>query len=384
VTTILAVFVADLPYGQIDPRAGNEGSRETYSRGGSAVGTVVAGAQSLVRTVRKVLSPTWPKRAVAWLSGWAEQLPERLARTRRSLETSMSILLADWRSRVALAIFSAIIVMGTLGVVLVPAPETSVEQRWLLPGQNWQYPLGTDAGGRGIFSQIVHATPLMLKMVAAGGLFTVFVGTAVGTLSGYVGGAVDRVLMTITDSLMTIPGLPLVIVITFFVPTSSPIVIGIILAVNNWTGLARMLRSEVLSLRNISYVEASRTMGVSRPKIIQRDILPNLMPLVAVSFNGASRRIIFEAVGLYYLGVLSSTGPNWGVMINTAYSQGGSLSLDAAHWLFSPMIVIALFGLGAIMLAQGADRIFNPRIRTRESSGTTSEDEDVDVTAADF
>jgi peptide/nickel transport system permease protein len=172
--------------------------------------------------------------------------------------------------------------------------------------------------------------------------------------------------MFITDTMLTIPGVPLIIVISAVITPRESWAIGLILAIDNWPGLTRAVRSQILPLRDQEYVEASRIMGISTSGIVLVDIVPNLMPYVLINFAGAARGIIFESVGLYFLGILPTTQPNWGVQINTAFSTSGALySLEFAHWFVVPMIAILLMSLGFVMFAQAADRLFNPRIIAR-------------------
>lgn len=292
----------------------------------------------------------------------------------RSIAAPVRILWDDWRGKIGIIIVFLYILMGTLGVVFIDVPSSQVEDRFIPPFQTLKYPLGTDISGQGVFALIVHATPPMLKMIFAGGVFAIAIGSIIGMVSGYKGGTIDQLLMVITDSLMTLPGLPLVIIISFLLEPRSPYVIGVILAINNWTGLARALRSQMLTLRDAEYVEAARIMGDSLPSIVQKDILPNLMPYIAINFVGASRRIIFESVALYYLGVLPTSVRNWGLMINTAYTSGGALySTELIHWLLAPILAIVLLSLGLVLLSQAADRVFNPRIRASHAKTTSGE-----------
>jgi len=277
------------------------------------------------------------------------------------------VIADDPRAILGLAILSLYILMGTFGVLVVPPPETNQAPRLSPPFQNINYVLGTDALGQDLFALIVHATPPMLKMILAGSVFSTSLAVVVGTVSGYKRGFIDRVLMAVNDVVMTIPGLPLIIIIAAIYEPENPYVIGFLLSINAWAGLARAIRSQVLSLRQESYVEASRIMGLSTPFIIREDILPNIMPYVLISFMRSARNVIFASVGLYFLGVLPFTTLNWGVMINLAYRHGALTTLSTIHWVFIPMVVISLLSLGLILFAQGTDRLFNPRVRTRHA-----------------
>lgn len=284
------------------------------------------------------------------------------------------VLWNDWRGRIGILIVLLYVFVGTAGVALIPVPRQDPQFILQPPFTVWQFPLGTNTGGQGVLALTVHATPDMLRLVVAGGLFATVVGTTVGMVAGYKGGVVDQALMLVTDVMLTIPGLPLLIVLAFLFSPKSPYVVGFILAINAWSGLARSVRSQMLPLRQIEYIESSRVLGASLWTILRNDVLPNVMPYVLVNFVYSSRQIIFAAVGLYYLGVLPTNKPNWGVMLDRAYSSGGALyGWDAAHWLIVPMVAIVLLSLGLILLVQAADQLANPRIKARHERTTESE-----------
>ena len=292
----------------------------------------------------------------------------------------IQIIWSDWRARVGLFIILLYILMGTVGVWLVEPSQTAEGPRLLAPFQNWEFPLGTDTQGNDLFAQIVHATPPMLEMIVSGAVFATVMATLVGTFSGYKGGSVDRLLMTVTDILMTIPGLPLTIVLAVILQPRDPWVVGIILTINAWAGLARAIRSQVLTFREEDFVEASRLMGISTSTILLKDILPGLMPYILVNFVNSARTVIFSSVGLYFLGILPFTQANWGVMMNFAYNSGGALyTLSAIHWLLAPMITIVILSFGLILFAQGTDRLFNPQVRARHTSGPDIEADEEDM-----
>lgn len=281
------------------------------------------------------------------------------------------IIWEDWRARVGTLIILFFVFLGTVATWFVEPTSTADGPRLIGPFQDWSHPLGTDNLGRDIFSQTVHATPMMLEMILAGAVFTTIMATVIGTVSGYKGGFSDRILMTFTDILMTIPGLPLVIVIAVILEPEAPWLVGIILTINAWAGLARAIRSQVLTLRSEAYVEASRLMGISTPTILAKDVVPGLAPYILINFVNTGREVIFASVGLYFLGILPMTQVNWGVMMQFAYDTGGALyTVETAHWLVTPMAAVVLLSFGLILFAQGTDRVFNPRVRARHTTPT--------------
>lgn len=288
----------------------------------------------------------------------------------------LRIIWEDWRARAGFLIVGLFILMGTVGVLLVEPTAPGDGPRLAAPLQTMEYPLGTDTVGRDIFAQIVHATPAMLIMITAGAVFSTAIAGAVGIFSGYKGGWIDTVAMTITDIAMTIPGLPLVMILAIFIEPKNPILVGVVLSINAWAGLARSLRSQVLTLREESYVEAARAMDIPTHRILVKEITPNLMPYITVSFVNSARGIIYASVGLYFLGVLTGGSLNWGVMLNNAYNAGSLFTLTIAHWLIAAIVPIIMLSLGLILLAQGMDRIFNPKIIARHTKTSSNEESD--------
>ncbi len=306
-------------------------------------------------------------------------VPEPTAREKayrtfeRRIYAPSAVLLNDWRGLVGSAILVAFVFIGTVGVYLIPEPTVMEGPIFAAPFSSWNHPLGTSVMGESIFKQVVHATPAMLQMITAGALLSVCLGTTIGTVAGYRGGRTDQALMTLTDVVLTIPGLALVIVLATIYQPESPFVVGLILGIDNWPTLARTVRSQVLSVREESFTEASRIMGLSERHILRRDVISNLMPYISVNFANSSRKIIFESVGLYFLGILPVSQLNWGVMMNNAYSKADLTNPDQLHWLLVPMALIVFISLGFILLAQGLDRVFNVRLRARHESTSGGE-----------
>lgn len=286
------------------------------------------------------------------------------------------IVWSDWRTRVGVLVLAAYLLMGTLGVVLVAPPDPNQGMIHTQPFQTMAHPLGTDGIGQDYVSLVVHATPVMLEMMISGGVFATGVATGVGTLSGYRGGRVDSLLTMIMDMATAIPGLPLAIVVAVILQPRSPWLVGIVLTINVWAGLGRSIRSQVLTLRESDYVEASRTMRLRTPTILLRDIVPNIMPYITINFVNAARIVVFSSVALYFLGVLPFNNTHWGVQMNRAYRNSGALySWEQAYTLFVPLLAILVLSLGLVLLSQGADRIFNPRVRARKSSIIADEED---------
>lgn len=284
----------------------------------------------------------------------------------RWIGTPAKILWSDYRGKIGVVLVTIYLLMGTVGVMVI-APPNQNGPFLVQPFQDWTYPLGTDGLGQGLLAIMVHATPNMLKMIFAGAIFGNMLGVTMGLMAGYFGGNIDKVLMAFADSIASIPGLPLLVIIAAIIEPQNPFLVGIVVNVTGWAGQARGIRSQVLPLVDEEYVEAAESIGSSSSNIMVKEILPNLLPLIFIGFLSGAVGIVRKSVGLYFLGLLPfNTTSNWGVVLNYAYYQSGALyTSKAAHWLIVPMVTITGLTFGLTLLAQAFDQVFNPRVRAR-------------------
>jgi len=296
------------------------------------------------------------------------------------------ILWDDYRGRFGILVIIFYILMGTVGVVLVPAPETNMGPRLVQPFQNPQFILGTDGLGQGLLSLMVHSTPAMLKMIISGAIFANLLGVTFGLIAGYRGGTTDKAIMTFTDTVAAIPGIPLLIILAAIIEPRNPFLVGILVTIQGWAGSARVIRSQVLPLADEEHVEAAKALGQPNSNLLVKEILPHLLPFIFIGFLGRATRVISASVGLYFLGVLPFSSQNWGVTLNSAFNSAGIMySTRAAHWLLVPLVTIVGLTLGLTLLAQAFDQVFNPRVRARHrrgDRGTRDIDEPTDTADA--
>lgn len=273
------------------------------------------------------------------------------------------IIYRNRKSRVGLLILLIYLFMATIGPKLIYLDPVGNPAEIYVP-PSLKHPLGTDYAGRDILAQIVHGSTAVLTISFLAALITVAISTTIGIVSGFKAGITDSILMSLTDIVMTIPGLPLMIVIAAYVRATSPIVVALILSVTAWAGLARAIRSQVLSIRENAYIESAKALGLSTFHTVFFEIMPNLMSYIVISFIFAMIGALFASVGLYFLGILPFTSVNWGVMLNMAYTLGGALfSSKTVHYLLAPMIAIMVLQIALIQFSYAVDEIFNPRLR---------------------
>lgn len=213
------------------------------------------------------------------------------------------------------------------------------------------HPLGTTATGRDVLSRlIVGAQPTAITGFL-GGAILIAIGTSVGVTAGYLGGRTDSALMRFTDIIYGIPLIPFAIVMVAFFGVGfiqTIAIIGFVL----WRGSARVLRSQVLQIKEREFILAVQSEGASAFYIIRRHILPNILPMIAFFFAvGLGGTIIIQA-GLSFIGVTDPFVPTWGVMIRNAYDSG---YLDAWWWSLPPGLLISAVVYSAIMLGRSIE-----------------------------
>lgn len=284
---------------------------------------------------------------------------------------------SDWRTRIGGLLILFYFLVATVGVWIVEPTIPNEGPIYTPAFQSMEYPLGTDYIGQDVLALTVHSTPAMLKMALAGITIAVGWGTIIGFVSGYKGGVVDRVTMTITDTFLVIPPLPLIIVLATIYPPRDTFLVGAMIAITLWAPLARQVRSQVLTIREEDYVEAARAMGLGTSTIIGQEIAPKMAPYVLMRGAFTARRVIFTSVALYFIGVLPMGAfNNWGIILNFAVLRGQAHQsfIARGHWLLTPMIALAGLTFALVLFSQGLDRVFNPRLRARHSK-TVADDE---------
>jgi peptide/nickel transport system permease protein len=263
---------------------------------------------------------------------------------------------------VGLIIVTAIVLFGIFGPMLVQDPNV-VRNTGLQPPGNGHL-LGTTQTGQDVLAQLAYATRGSLQIGLIVGLLATLLSAFFGVLGAYLGGFADETFSLFSNVMLVIPGLPLVIVISGFVPQEQRGLwtIAIVLAITGWAASARVLRAQTLSLRNRDYVAASRVAGERSWRVITVEILPNLLPVIASQFVFAVIFAILSEAGLAFLGLGASNSSTLGTML--FYAQNGfALQLKAWWWFVPPGLIIALLGCGLSLINFSIDEIINPKLR---------------------
>jgi peptide/nickel transport system permease protein len=278
---------------------------------------------------------------------------------------------AGWRSllptmtpwlAIGLVLIGGISLFGLLGPLFVGDPRQIRDMG--LTGPSAEFPLGTTQTGQDVLAQLAFATRGSLEIGLLVGVLATVLSAFFGIYGAYRGRFVDEAFSLFTNVFLVIPGLPLVIVISGFVPRESRGLwtIAVVLALTSWAGSARVLRAQTLSVRSRDYVAASQVSGERPWRVIVVEILPNLLPVIASQFVFAVIAAILGEAGLAFIGLGASNSATLGTML--FYAQNGfALSLGAWWWFIPPGLVIALFGMGLSLVNFSIDEVINPKLK---------------------
>ena len=221
--------------------------------------------------------------------------------------------------------------------------------------------LGTNSAGHDVWTELVYGARISLMVGLLAAALATGIGIFYGVISGYIGGFVDNLLMRIVDILLCIPVLPILLVLVNYFAASVYIII-VLIAIFGWQGLSRVIRSRVLSLKEMAFVEAARASGASDLYLIIHHLVPNVMPIAMAAMVLAIPGAIITEASLSFLGFGDPNVPTWGRILYDAYQQGGL----SAWWVWLPPgFAIVLICLGFVFIGHAVDEIVNPRLRRR-------------------
>lgn len=227
-------------------------------------------------------------------------------------------------------------------------------------GTSWGI-MGADHEGRDLWSQLIYGTRISLYVGVLSTTLAVVIGLVVGLMAGYLGRVVDEFLMRVCDVLLVLPGLPLLIVLVAVLGTSIDNLI-ILLGALGWMGFARVVRSQVISLRERPFIEAAKAVGAGKTHIMFRHILPNVMSLVYVTLATTVPGNIVAEASLGFLGFTDPNRMSWGLMLN---EMAANTAYQNWWWVLPPGLCIALIAIAFILFGYALDEVLNPRLRLR-------------------
>lgn len=294
--------------------------------------------------------------------------PRRIAwaRRQRALAQAWRDYRSSWPGLIGLGILVVFVVMALAAPVIanhdnLDPSKTLTTPLWASPAQHW--PLGTDYVGRPIWDQLAYGSRISLLVGLAATLIAMVIGSVVGIASGFYGGWFQAVLVRVTEWFLVIPFLPLAIVLAAILGPSVRNVI-VVIGITSWPGTARVIRSQVLSLKERPYVERSRALGAGNRHLMLRHILPNVSPLILANLTLTVPIVILSETTLSFLGLGDPLRPSWGRMLDEAFSNG-AIGQNAWWYYLPPGICIVLVVLAFTLVGHALEEVLDPRLRER-------------------
>lgn len=257
------------------------------------------------------------------------------------------------------AILIGIVVLGGVCAPwLAPFDPTAIDMDHALEPPSARHVLGTDAFGRDVLSRVMHGARFSLEVGVVSRLLALTLGTLLGLVAGYFGGRADQAVMRLADVTLAYPGLLLLIAVMAAVGPSK-IALFLALGVVGWAGVARLVRAQVLSLKEREFVTAIRSLGAPNSRVLMHHVFPNVLTPILVIFSMGLGASIMAESSLSFLGLgAQPPRPSWGSMIS-----GGLDYLRVAPWLsLAPGIVVTLTVLGFNLVGDGLRDLYDPKL----------------------
>lgn len=286
--------------------------------------------------------------------------PSAPAVARSPWREAWTVFLRNRAAVLGLAILALMTLLVAFGPMFYAVDPFDLVGAPMSPPGTPDAPLGTDYLGRDIVAGLVWGGRPTVVVGFCAALITALIGITVGSLSGYYGGNVDRVLGRLVELFQVLPALLFAMVlITLF--SASAVTVTFAIGVVAWPGMARLTRAEFLRIKQLDFVRAARAIGASDARIIVRTILPNALPPIMVSATLATGTAILFQAGLSFLGLTDPNVMSWGLMIGSSRNY-----LREAWWAVTfPGLCIFLTVLAISLVGDGLNDAFNPKLRHR-------------------
>ncbi len=274
----------------------------------------------------------------------------------------INLLTANKKTKAGAIIFLLFVFFAILGPIIFPYnPLTNEANKFAPP--SFEYWLGTDNLGRDLFRQLIYGSRDVLLIALLTSIITIAIAVIIGISSGFIGGVFDRIIQTITNLFLTIPSFPIMLIMASFFTIEDPITFALVLSIWNWAGLSRAIRSQIMSLKERDFIQICNVMGMSKRHIIFKELMPNIGSYIFINFILIMRNALTASVGIMMLGLAAFEPSNWGAILLRAKDIGAILIPEATLFWVVPILAIAIFQTGAILLATGLDETLNPRLR---------------------
>jgi peptide/nickel transport system permease protein len=270
------------------------------------------------------------------------------------------VLLGTRRGKFGLAVLGLFIFLAIFGEAIAPDDPDASSLDVLAPPSSDHW-FGTTESGADVFSQVLAGARISIVVGFAAAIISAVLGATVGLLSGYFGGWTDRILDALENWFLVIPTLPLMIVLASLLDPSLTVLI-LVIGLTSWAGTGRIVRAQVLTLRERAFVERARALGAGDGYILKTHILPNTLPLIFANTVLIVAVAILSEAALAFLGLGDPTSISWGSMLENAFASGAP-SAEAWWYVVPPGLCITVLVLAIAILGYLFEEYINPRLQ---------------------
>lgn len=289
---------------------------------------------------------------------------DKLGLTARDIGRTIDLFLATSMGKAGIAIISFFLFLATYAAIFVDYDPDVMDGSIKLQDFNWEHPFGTDHLGRDILDRVLVGTEPSLIVGFAAMTISMGIGTIVGLASGYWGGWRDEVIMRINDMFLSVPWLILMIVLASVLSTRSLFAIIFVIGITGWSTVSRIVRSQVLTIKERQFIERARAIGSSDWHIMKKHILPNVVPLVFANAILTVAICILSEATLSFLKLGPQDTETWGKILADAYDQQVAIQGPYA-FIIMPGLFIVFVVLGFTLVGYAMDEVLNPKLRKR-------------------
>jgi peptide/nickel transport system permease protein len=289
--------------------------------------------------------------------------PRRAVRGRLRVPGWLLLLLRNRKSRLGLAMVLFMVVVALIAPLISVAHPNDFNLLAARQAPSWHHLFGTTDQGSDIFSQVVLGARRSLLLGLLAGVIATGLAAILGITAAYSGGLVDEGVNVLTNVFLTIPPIPLLVVVSGYLKSRGLVTMAVVLALVLWAFEARILRGQALSLSKRDFILAAKASGESTPRIVFGELMPNMISRIAAAFVLVFYIALLTDAGLEFLGLGDMSKTSWGVTLY--WAQTNSTVLQGEWWpFFFPGAALAFTVLGLVLLLAGIDEVSNPRLRT--------------------
>ena len=289
--------------------------------------------------------------------------PRRAVRGRLRVPGWLALLLRNRKSCTGLCMVGFVIFIALIAPLISVAHPNDFNLLAARQAPSWHHLFGTTDQGSDIFSQVVLGARRSLLLGALAGVIATGLAAILGITAAYSGGLVDEGVNFLTNVFLTIPPIPLLVVVSGYLKSRGLVTMAVVLALVLWAFEARILRGQALSLKSRDFILAAKASGESTPRIVFGELMPNMISRIAAAFVLVFYIALLTDAGLEFLGLGDMSKTSWGVTLY--WAQVNSTVLQGEWWpFFFPGAALAFTVLGLVLVLAGIDEMSNPRLRT--------------------